>query len=771
MKNAFFCAFFCALSLFEGHLTAQTPCGCTFCDQPILNNEAFNFVVHVDGAVQNDLASANQGLCGVRVRFSHDFLPELSLRLISPAGQWVDLVQNTVQTDTTWFSNWNIQFLPCAQPAVPDANHPGIFSGDPTWGRFGNFTGQYHPAYGCLEDFNLGAVNSDWTLEVIDHVTNKPWAGYLFDLELVFCDMEGIQCAIGSASPPTPSESCADAPVFSLLDSYVGNTSGYAPNGAAVFCGTLDNDQWISFVAASSYVYIQALAGNCANNNGVQLALYEDCQAAPIACNFGNSGGAGIPVSISTSVTPGQQYYLVVDGYAADQCSFELEVSPVQTGALAQTQVPQGPAGVCLAGTKIYSIPNAYGAHGYIWKIMGNGTFPDGSQELIDYSPNPVPVEVSWGLGAGSLCVAAYNVYDTTAFACLQVLIDTVDQIALPPVFLCSNEVPWVSPYPLPAIDSSGVYTWTVPGNFCDTLFSLAVTVSAEPSDIYLPPVLLLLGQCFYLPTGEAICAPGIYTRETINPSGCVTTTHIRINSLYFILPGSACAPLSIPFLSSGPDTAQFIWSFPGGMPPVYFGGAPEVLYDSAGLYGFSVSMGSTTLDFPSNIVVQDVPVAAFTYSQNGSTVQTFDQSTGLPVNFTWNFGDGTIVLGPNQIHDFPSEGVYTVQLIVSNACGIDTTSVEMVYLMPAATALEASQVRLYPNPVSEEVTVESVQGVELKMVTLWDARGRAIWAKNVENCGAKSQYSLQDLPSGLYWLEVKTGLNNLIFKVQKISN
>ena len=149
--------------------------------------------IQIDGATQNDLADAGQGLCLVNIEFNHQFLGDLQFRLISPSGQEVTLIGPTGTFGQTDFTSFNISFVNCISPASPDAGFSPVWDNDQMWGIFGNYSGTYYPNVGCLEDFNLGPVNGNWLLVIEDMGLFDD--GNLINVELVFCDPTGISCS------------------------------------------------------------------------------------------------------------------------------------------------------------------------------------------------------------------------------------------------------------------------------------------------------------------------------------------------------------------------------------------------------------------------------------------------------------------------------------------------------------------------------------------------------------------------------------------------
>lgn len=169
---------------------------CGFTDTIAIGGQGItNVTVDIADYLNNDLANAGQGLCGVSVFFQHAYVYDLTLTVTSPAGQSVELIGplNAQTRPPTNLARWFIDFDPCASPTAPDAGASGQWNNNfPfNWPAFGLFQGDYHPAAGCLEDFNTGPVNGQWTfrfnterLNLQDRVT------YLL---LEFCDDRNAQ--------------------------------------------------------------------------------------------------------------------------------------------------------------------------------------------------------------------------------------------------------------------------------------------------------------------------------------------------------------------------------------------------------------------------------------------------------------------------------------------------------------------------------------------------------------------------------------------------
>lgn len=177
----------------------------------------------IEDYLNNDLSSAAQGLCGVSVYFQHSYVYDFTLTLTSPAGQSVQLIGpvNAQTRPPTNLARWFIDFNTCGEPTVPDPGAPGQWNNNNpfNWSAFGLYRGEYAPASGCLEDFNTGPVNGNWTFSF--NTTRAGQEGRLTYLILEFCDDRNAQgpCCFANAGelqPVNNLEICEFTPVFPI---------------------------------------------------------------------------------------------------------------------------------------------------------------------------------------------------------------------------------------------------------------------------------------------------------------------------------------------------------------------------------------------------------------------------------------------------------------------------------------------------------------------------------------------------------------------------
>ena len=160
----------------------------------ILDNTTGTIEIVIDGAINDDLSNLDQAVCGVELFFEHESIRDISISLESPSGQSVVLIgPATGAGGSTQFTYWGVEFVPCDSLAMPDL--PILddqFTTDDNWGIFGNYSGQYYPQQGCLEDFNTGSVNGIWTLSFSDIIQFDE--GKIDSMRLIFCDSTNIYC-------------------------------------------------------------------------------------------------------------------------------------------------------------------------------------------------------------------------------------------------------------------------------------------------------------------------------------------------------------------------------------------------------------------------------------------------------------------------------------------------------------------------------------------------------------------------------------------------
>ena len=191
----------CVVLVFLGvnNLKAQS-CECTNCGVFVgpLSNTDFEF--SAQGASNNDLSDPGQGVCGIEINFIPDHIWSLEMTLTSPGGQTITLIgSQSFQIGVTGPLAWNINFVPCGVPAMPDAGFNDIWDNNQNWLLANPYSGSYYPHVGCLENFDTGPVDGNWVLNVDN---SHPLSSVeIIDFTIIFCDDSGLGCFTCEADP------------------------------------------------------------------------------------------------------------------------------------------------------------------------------------------------------------------------------------------------------------------------------------------------------------------------------------------------------------------------------------------------------------------------------------------------------------------------------------------------------------------------------------------------------------------------------------------
>jgi len=141
------------------------------------------------------------------------------------------------------------------------------------------------------------------------------------------------------APPPPPScvgnppagNDCASATPICELNGYCGSTASsytanYWPQLNTAFCGSIENNSFISFVASSTTVSFNVWVTSSSLGYGIQMFIFSatGCAGAVTSFTCWNPGSAvGGPSTVSASgLIVGNTYYIMVDGNAGDVCNY-----------------------------------------------------------------------------------------------------------------------------------------------------------------------------------------------------------------------------------------------------------------------------------------------------------------------------------------------------------------------------------------------------------------------------------------------------------------
>ena len=148
-------------------------------------------------------------------------------------------------------------------------------------------------------------------------------------------------------------------------------------------------------------------------------------------------------------------------------------------------------------------------------------------------------------------------------------------------------------------------------------------------------------------------------------------------------------------------------------------------------------------------------PMANFVIEELGDGQFSLTNTSENATSYLWNFGDGTTSTEANPVHTYTSNGAFTIELTVES-CGITVTYSQTV-LVTTLTIGEVNptkkEIRIYPNPTSHFITLESPEEYIGKSFQLIDITGRMVMKENITTL--KSFHDVSSLTNGVYFLRV----------------
>jgi len=234
------------------------------------------------------------------------------------------------------------------------------------------------------------------------------------------------------------------------------------------------------------------------------------------------------------------------------------------------------------------------------------------------------------------------------------------------------------------------------------------------------------------------------------------------------------CLPLTVQFTdASFGNVENRLWTFEGGDPATSTDANPQVIYRDAGSFDVTLevsnSAGNSLILEEDFILTVEPPRADFDYMENG-LIFSFQNLSTNATSFQWNFGDGSpVVTEENPTHEYAGNGAYTVTLIASNPSCASALSIPVdINIVSIDQFLSNHQIRMYPNPVDDHLTIERSQPGEEFELKIFSAEGRLLYQEQLP-ASLYHQINWSAFPSGLYFVELREGAERAVGKVVKV--
>jgi gliding motility-associated-like protein len=451
-------------------------------------------------------------------------------------------------------------------------------------------------------------------------------------------------------SNPPAGESCATATPICELNGYCGNTSssyavdtwsqscGFLGLGdcglTGEFCGSIENNSFLSFVASSSTISFNCWVYNSAYGDGIQIMIFSanNCSGTVTSYYCSQLVPSASSQTVSASgLTPGNTYYIMIDGFAGDICDYTFAAN---TGVAIPVDVTPVTSTIC-AGQSVTL--TATGGNGvYNWASSPNLSGTTGA--TVTATPPSTPGTYTYTVnssGGNPLCPSSTSATATITVnscgGCSVTAGNSGDVCQGAATFnLTATNVAgatwnWVGPngftsnvqnptnVPVPA--AAGSYTYTVTATVSGTPCTSTTTIVVNPTPtINAPMTTICVGGTSNLTgTGTAhastpwvssntavatVSASGVVTAVSagtttityMNSGGCTTTQVITVVSLPTAsISGSAT-------ICEGQSTTLTFTGTPNATVTYQVGGTNQtIVLDASGNGTMSVSPIATT--------------------------------------------------------------------------------------------------------------------------------------------------------------------------------
>jgi len=360
---------------------------------------------------------------------------------------------------------------------------------------------------------------------------------------------------------------------------------------SSIDCFTLDNDRYLKFVPSSNTIDLDVYVYNCQKpltTKAIQIAIFSaaDCSGGPVDLKYCNMqmNQQTAPHNINVNnLTPGETYYILIDGYSSQNCGFTIAASSgISTGLTADINQNS----TLCAGQSV-TVTASGGSGSYTWS--GDAGLSATSGATVTVTPPSTPGSYNYKItsnGGTSLCPSSSEYNFTINVQAAGGATPTFNQIGP----FCAGEsftLPTTSTNGIsgtwsPAIDINATKTYTFTpagGGGCGSspTTTMTVTVNPKATPSFTNPGPVCSGASLVLPTTSTNGITGTWspainntatTTYTFTPSSneCANAAQMTVvvdNQITpsFSIPSSVCSGTNITLPVTSDNNVTGVWS------------------------------------------------------------------------------------------------------------------------------------------------------------------------------------------------------------------
>lgn len=187
---------------------------------------------------------------------------------------------------------------------------------------------------------------------------------------------------------------------------------------------------------------------------------------------------------------------------------------------------------------------------------------------------------------------------------------------------------------------------------------------------------------------------------------------------------------------------------------------------ESVELYLYNPQSGFV-YDTLTMLIKDELDLPEFETSVSGLSVN-FNDASGIATSWLWEFGDEATSTDENPVHTYLTAGSYDVCLTITDATGCDdqyckSLAVGTVGIENTNTA----EFTMSANPVVDVLEIRFLNPSEKTEISVINLIGEKI--KQITTSGVYVTIPVQDLSTGVYFVEVKNGNDRMVKQIEKL--
>ncbi len=397
-----------------------------------------------------------------------------------------------------------------------------------------------------------------------------------------------------------------------------------------------------------------------------------------------------------------------------------------------------GPATVCQGQSSVtYTVPEIAYATSYIWTLSTGVTGSSLTNSII--------VDFGAGATSESISVKGHNDYGDGSPSTLAITVNSLPSAAgtiSGTTTVCQGQSSVA--YSVPVIANATTYIWTLPAGATGTSTTNSITVNYGASAVS--------GNITV--KGNNSCGDGTISTLAITVNSLPSAAG-TISGTTTVCQGQSSVTYTIPIIA---NATSYVWSLPTGASGTSTTNSITVNYSVSALSGNITVMGNNSCGNGTSstltITVNPLPATPI-ITLNDNVLH-----SNATIGNQWYNQSGLMAGAINQDYTVTKEDNYYV-IVTLNGCASDISNIIYVVLTGIELSEKNMPIKVYPNPVTNELTIEKAGNTENKKFEIINSSGRVVFSGTLLE---KTVVQTSGFSSGVYIIKLENA-NTFDFK------